>query len=432
MKQGIVSLFILTVVLMGCTTEAERTQMRAALDSINQLNRSDQPFTAKDVEPYVRFFDRHGSPNDQVLAHYLLGRAYHEQGEAPMALHCYHDAIDCADTTATDCDYAQMARVYAQMAEIFYFQGLYTTQLHLQKEATLLAMKGRDTLAALMAYEMKSLAYIGKGQPDSAINVIEDVTERYAKFGYSSMAATSLGNIIKQLVVEGDLIKAKRYMNIYESESGLFDKDGCISKGREGYYYSKGLLYLKESQLDSAEYWFRKEINEGRDYYNNNAGAYGLAMVYKKRHIPDTVAKYFEYACEMYDSFYNQQVADKVSNIQAMYDYSRHQKTAQDALHRTNYLRNLLVLTIGLLIVLSLLAYIIMRRMKLKRKETLAKYKISLILIEQAQYDIARLNNLEAVNESLIAEKEKIIETQDAEIRKYQQLGCPVNRSKFR
>ena len=42
-------------------------------------------------------------------AYYLLGRAYHEHGEAPMALQCYHDAIDCADTTAADCDYAQLA-----------------------------------------------------------------------------------------------------------------------------------------------------------------------------------------------------------------------------------------------------------------------------------------------------------------------------------
>jgi len=37
-----------------------------------------------------------------------------------MALQCYHDAIDCADTTATDCDYAQLARVYGQMGDIFY------------------------------------------------------------------------------------------------------------------------------------------------------------------------------------------------------------------------------------------------------------------------------------------------------------------------
>ena len=57
-----------------------------------------------------------------LLAHYLLGRAYHEHGEAPMALQCYHEAIDCADTTAADCDYAQLARVYGQMGDIFYNQ----------------------------------------------------------------------------------------------------------------------------------------------------------------------------------------------------------------------------------------------------------------------------------------------------------------------
>ena len=42
-----------------CTTEAERSRMRAELDSINQCNRNDQPFTAADVQPYVDFFDDH-------------------------------------------------------------------------------------------------------------------------------------------------------------------------------------------------------------------------------------------------------------------------------------------------------------------------------------------------------------------------------------
>ena len=59
-----------------CTTEADRNRMRAELDSINQRNRNDQPFTAADVQPYVNFFDDHGTPNDRLLAHYLLGRAY--------------------------------------------------------------------------------------------------------------------------------------------------------------------------------------------------------------------------------------------------------------------------------------------------------------------------------------------------------------------
>ena len=40
-----------------CTTEAERNRMRTELDSINQCNRNDQPFTAADVQSYIDFFD---------------------------------------------------------------------------------------------------------------------------------------------------------------------------------------------------------------------------------------------------------------------------------------------------------------------------------------------------------------------------------------
>ena len=60
--------------------------MRQGLDSLNQRNRTDQPFTTKDVEPYVRFFDSHGTATDRLVAHYLLGRASYEAGEAPTAL----------------------------------------------------------------------------------------------------------------------------------------------------------------------------------------------------------------------------------------------------------------------------------------------------------------------------------------------------------
>ena len=135
MKQLVGFIFLWILLLIGCTTERQRTAMRQGLDSLNQRNRTDQPFTTKDVEPYVRFFDDHGTANDRLLAHYLLGRAYYEAGEAPTALECYHDAIDCADTTSKDCDFAQLSRVYGQMAKIHCDQGLYRQQLNLTKEA---------------------------------------------------------------------------------------------------------------------------------------------------------------------------------------------------------------------------------------------------------------------------------------------------------
>ena len=84
MKRLIVYLFVWVAVLIGCTTEADRSRMRSSLDSINVLNRNDQPFTIDDVQPYVRFFDDHGSANDRLLDHYLLGLAYYDHGEAPI------------------------------------------------------------------------------------------------------------------------------------------------------------------------------------------------------------------------------------------------------------------------------------------------------------------------------------------------------------
>ena len=72
------------LVLGGCVSSGRKAAMRAGLDSINAVNRSGLPFTVADIKPYVEFFDDHGTPNDRLLAHYLLGLAYYDHGEAPM------------------------------------------------------------------------------------------------------------------------------------------------------------------------------------------------------------------------------------------------------------------------------------------------------------------------------------------------------------
>ena len=49
------------MMLVCCTSEADRNSMRVGLDSLNARNRIDQPFTVADVQPYVDYFDRHGN-----------------------------------------------------------------------------------------------------------------------------------------------------------------------------------------------------------------------------------------------------------------------------------------------------------------------------------------------------------------------------------
>ena len=414
-----------------CTTEADRSRMRAGLDSINQRNRNDQPFTAADVQPYVNFFDGQGTPNDRLLAHYLLGRAYHEHGEAPMALQCYQDALDCADTLSTDCDYAQLARVYAQMAQIFYEQGLYREQLASDQLSVKYAWKGKDTLLALRNYEQDYLVYRGLGVTDSAILIIEDVAQKYTLFGYKAYSAISLGLAIRPLVDEGKFQKAKDYMNIYESNSGRFDSLGNIEVGREIYYKTKGLYFLYTEKLDSAEYYFRKELREGKDFNNQNAAAKGLVELYQKLHINDSIAKYSLYAYAMSDSLYARKTTKDVERIQAMYNYSRNQDIAHKESKRAALAnRRLLFSLIILLAILLISSWLYIARKKLI--ETLEEMARNLDNIE-AENNLLKQDA--TVNQQKINENEKRIKQLEKKLGKYGKLvyfGAEGSKTTFR
>ena len=411
--KNLVLLFALLLTLACCTTETERSRMRAGLDSINQCNRNDQPFTVADVEPYVQFFDDHGTPNDRLLAHYLLGRAYHDHGEAPMALECYQNAIDCADTLSEDCDYPQLSRVYGQMAFIFYQQGLYRQMLTYEKYSEKYAWRGKDTLAALMSYEQEFLAYTGLGLVDSAIMVIEEVAMKYLECGRNQKSAISLGLVIIPLIEKGNYKKAKDYILKYESYSGRFDSLGNIKTGHEIYYRSKGLYFICTNILDSAEYYFRKELHEGKDFNNQHSAALGLAELYHIRQISDSTAKYYKYAYAMSDSLYARKTTKDIERIQAMYDYTRHQEIAHQEQKKANQRTIIIWICVGIIIVICLLTYIIIRELTRKKKMVEQKYLQSQSAIEQAQYDIAKLRKNEDANRELISEKEQIIREQE-------------------
>ena len=409
----LLTIFVLLLALTCCTTEAERNSMRAGLDSINVRNRNNQPFTVSEVQPYVDFFDKHGTPNDRLLAHYLLGLAYYDHGEAPMALQCYQDAADYADTTAADCDYAQLARVYGQMADIFYYQGLYSPQLELQKLSVHYAWMGEDTLLAIRNYEQEGFAYMKLGDATSAMTIFDNVAQKYNELGYSSDAAISIGGNIRPSINKGNYNKAKDYMEIYENHSGLFDSDGNIEHGREIYYDIKGLYYLGIGKLDSARYFFQKEISIGKDFNNQNAAAKGLALLYQKQHQSDSSAKYAIYAYSMLDSLYAQRSTKEVERMQAMYDYTRHQNIAHQEQKKANQRTVIIWICVGIIIVICLFTYIIIKELARKREMIEQKYLQSQSAIELAQSDIAKLRKNEETNSELISEKEQIIREQE-------------------
>ena len=413
MKRFVYFLMVIAL-LLGCS--GRREQMSALLDRADSLNRAYVPMTGgldSLLLEAADYYDRHGTPNEQMRAHYLLGCAYRDMGEAPQALQCYQDAVDCADTLASDCDYRRLARVCGQMAFVFYQQGLFREQLKYGRLSAKYAWEGKDTLAFLMSKEQDFLAYNGLGLIDSAIMAIEDVAQKYQDCGMKQNSAISLGLAIKPLIDKGNYNKARMYMEIYESKSGRFDSLGNIVAGREIYYGVKGFYYLYTNKYDSAEYFFLKELRDGKDFNNQDAGAKGLAELYHRLHYPDSVVKYSMYAYAMSDSIYARRTTKEVKRIQSMYDYTRHQRIAYQEQEKANQFAKIIWICVGIIIVTSLLTFIIIRELTNKKKEVEKKFMQSQFVLEQAQSDIARLLYNAEANRELISEKEQIIREQE-------------------
>ena len=91
-------------------------KMRCQLLYHKAMNKADIMFTSDSVmKDVVAYYDKYGSANERMLANYVLGCVYRDLHEAPLALEYYNKATEQADTTATDCDYGTLYRVYSQI-----------------------------------------------------------------------------------------------------------------------------------------------------------------------------------------------------------------------------------------------------------------------------------------------------------------------------
>ena len=268
------------------------------------------------------------------------------------------------------------------------------------------------------------LSYQRLGKKNTALQLCDMTSQLFKKYGYKKQSAIVLISSVRYLVSKGELKKAKNYLDRYESESGYFDSSHNIEKGREVYYYTKGLYYMSIDKLDSAEYFFRKELRDGKDFNNQNAGSRGLALLFQKKHMLDSAAKYALYSYAMNDSVYAQMAMQEVERTHAMYDYSRNQRIAEEARDKAEREQRIVWAVLTILVLLMMASAYIAREVYKKRKEMQQAYSRKVSDLAKAQADIVRLRSLAEHTEelsTLIAEKETEMQKMADEIDSYKE-----------
>ena len=309
------------VLLTGCG--GNRAKMLQQLETLEEQNHSGEPMLNDSLaESLVEYFDDCGDANERMRSRYILGRTYYCLGELPRALETYNEAINCADTTSADCDFAKLSRVYAQKADIFYKQVQPRSQLDNLHLAEYCALKGKDMLMAVECHSLQVDAYNYLHIIDSVISITDESICLFKAINKYDRAAQMAVAEITSLLKKNNIARARQCMEEYEMSSGFFDDKGDILKGREVYYYIKGEYYLAIHLLDSAEYMFRKELRDGKDLNNQIAGCKGLQKVFEIHRISDSIAKYATLSYNLNDSAYSLSEMKNIQTLQASYNYN--------------------------------------------------------------------------------------------------------------
>ncbi|MGN9177316.1 hypothetical protein [Segatella copri] len=334
----------------------------------------------------VDYYDSKGSDNEKMQAYYLMGCVYRDQKEAPKAMMSYKKAVEYADTLSKDCDYVTLFSIYGQMADIFRSQYLHVKAIECYERYSYYAVRAKDIASYIQGFDLIASEYYDLGDTLKAIGLTQKCYRSYKEHGLNQDAAQVLPTLIYVYLQRTQYQQARYYMDLYEKESGLFDKEDNILAGREHYYKAKGMYFLGVNKIDSAEYYYRKLGRYGFRFET----AQGLLSVYRMRLNVDSIRKYSILCEQEMDKILNSTQADAVIQANSLYDYERLQKQMSDMVIQEEKNKNVLLLMGFIALFFSIYVYNKYKNNLRKKEIRLAKLnKEYLQAVDNAQNTIA-------------------------------------------
>ena len=378
----------------------KKQRMRYELLRHKAMNKACITFTSDSVmKEVVDYYDNHGSANERMLANYVLGCVYRDMHEAPMALEYYNKATEQADTTAADCDYGTLYRVYSQMGFLFSKQYLPYQLLDAFGKAMKYAYLAKDTLNAIINYQNRENAYSYLGNKDSVIAINLHAATMFKQIGNNYAAAIAFGCNYKYYIEKKDFINAKKAFEAYNSTG--YEGNSNYEDAKAYVLCLKGTYYMFTGQLDSACYILQQSLKFCKSFSNKAATTKALAHYYAKVNQPSLAMKYALQSSEYNDSDLIEARKTQLQQVQAMYDYGRNQEIARMAEQKAKRSTQMNYMIVFACVVLFLfLSYVYRKQLALKKKRIAASklvYEDSLLKLKRLQEEKAQL----------VAEKDK-------------------------
>lgn len=320
------------MVLLCCCGRHEDVELdeagaREIMDDVSRRNKAYEQLTAHDdtlMRQVVAYYDEHGTANERMEAYYLLGSVQRDLHDAPKAMKAFRDGIRSADTLSGDCRYDILARLYGQASDILRKEKLYKENARACMMAAKYAERAKDSLYAIDSYWHVLGAHFAYGDYETISNECWDLLEKSKRWNCYGSAIANLNTSILACIETGRIARAERLMQIYERDCGWGDSV-TLRSSYPIYCYTKGRLLIALHKPDSAEFYFRREL-EADDWNNRQAAYRGLREIFISKGIADSVSKYAVLQSEAVDSDYQTKLSQHLQTLNRLYDYSRAQE----------------------------------------------------------------------------------------------------------
>ena len=315
------------------------------------------------INRIVEFYEDEGNDDRLMLAYFYQGSTYRDMNDAPRALKAFQQALDLNVP-----NYDLQAKAYNQMGTLFMYQGLHDEVIRVNRKAIeLYLLQGKRNK---ISYAQRDIArmYDVKNVPDSALHYYQEACRTALEDGDSVRYYGILGELGGYYCETGEKEKAKQLLRLIESLPSVPNKIHI--------YSMLGELYENVNQLDSAGYYYAKNLGQKntRDIYYSYKGLYEIE---KSKGNYKQAQEYLDKALILKDSLDNATQTEEIAKINALYNYQHIEEENLKLKLTEEHSKNIILALLSVVLILFILFLLLfLRHRSIKEQHRINKYKL--------------------------------------------------------
>jgi len=357
-----------------------------------------------DLDRTRYYWESKGSPHDQALAYYYLGRKLKEEKLIKPAMKILLDAVKFCSAGN---DMELLGFIYTYIAELYYEQYDFLLAKDKFLEAASFFEKAGNNRSKAFAKVNAAHMYAAMDSMQIAFVYMHQADSVLCALGDSSDLSTLYNNWGNIYAMQGELDTAKAYLQ----------KSIAYCPEEAAHTYSAlGGIYLETDSIEQAEQCFEKAKGPTENRYTHVELYYHLSELEEKK---GNINRALTYMRQYVDSTNADILAKKETNlleVETLFDRKQMAQENKQLMHKYRQTRNGMAITVFLLLIsISLYQYRLGRKNKkmnqqthelLEKKMRMSKLESNLRDLEE-QLKMTQTSNQERIHQLQQEHKQK-------------------------